>query len=102
MSEINSINTLSLLDALPIFVHISGLERRLLAVRSYLRAGPQLPEKWSWTAQQIEAFEISPDYQRSEEHTSELQSREKLVCRLLLEKKKYMKIRILNINVTNT
>src|SRR5690606_39428086 len=26
---------------------------------------------------------------RSEEHTSELQSREKLVCRLLLEKKKY-------------
>src|SRR5207302_10363824 len=29
---------------------------------------------------------------RSEEHTSELQSRENLVCRLLLEKKKRMKI----------
>src|SRR5690606_41297220 len=28
---------------------------------------------------------------RSEEHTSELQSRENLVCRLLLEKKKNMK-----------
>src|SRR5690606_40378653 len=28
------------------------------------------------------------DLQRSEEHTSELQSRENLVCRLLLEKKK--------------
>src|SRR5690606_41432326 len=28
---------------------------------------------------------------RSEEHTSELQSREKLVCRLLLEKKKNRK-----------
>src|SRR5690606_40728068 len=28
--------------------------------------------------------------QRSEEHTSELQSREKLVCRLLLEKKKFL------------
>src|SRR5690606_42021387 len=27
--------------------------------------------------------------ERSEEHTSELQSRENLVCRLLLEKKKY-------------
>src|SRR3712207_7417687 len=27
---------------------------------------------------------------RSEEHTSELQSRQYLVCRLLLEKKKYM------------
>src|SRR5690606_41309493 len=28
------------------------------------------------------------EFLRSEEHTSELQSREKLVCRLLLEKKK--------------
>src|SRR5690606_8400295 len=31
------------------------------------------------------------DPERSEEHTSELQSRENLVCRLLLEKKKYIK-----------
>src|SRR5690606_40374874 len=30
----------------------------------------------------------TPDRTRSEEHTSELQSRENLVCRLLLEKKK--------------
>src|SRR5947209_10397633 len=30
---------------------------------------------------------------RSEEHTSELQSRQYLVCRLLLEKKKYVKKR---------
>src|SRR5436309_12591827 len=30
----------------------------------------------------------SPKSTRSEEHTSELQSRENLVCRLLLEKKK--------------
>src|SRR5690606_41368185 len=29
---------------------------------------------------------------RSEEHTSELQSREKLVCRLLLEKKKKIRV----------
>src|SRR5690606_7453056 len=29
----------------------------------------------------------TPGYDRSEEHTSELQSRENLVCRLLLEKK---------------
>src|SRR5699024_11507561 len=32
-------------------------------------------------------FKVSTDY-RSEEHTSELQSRFDLVCRLLLEKKK--------------
>src|SRR5690349_22221912 len=35
-------------------------------------------------AREIDAFRI----QRSEEHTSELQSRRDLVCRLLLEKKK--------------
>src|SRR6266700_6023091 len=31
---------------------------------------------------------LEADAQRSEEHTSELQSRENIVCRLLLEKKK--------------
>src|SRR5207302_3659629 len=31
---------------------------------------------------------LLPNCKRSEEHTSELQSRENLVCRLLLEKKK--------------
>src|SRR3712207_7933141 len=31
---------------------------------------------------------LQPSNQRSEEHTSELQSRQYLVCRLLLEKKK--------------
>ena len=36
--------------------------------------------------------------QRSEEHTSELQSPDHLVCRLLLEKKKKTK----NINTTST
>src|SRR5690606_39673585 len=43
----------------------------------------------------VEAHQLDPELQRklagdlrSEEHTSELQSRENLVCRLLLEKKK--------------
>src|SRR3712207_8979155 len=34
-----------------------------------------------------ELFELTDKYSRSEEHTSELQSRQYLVCRLLLEKK---------------
>src|SRR5258707_11218523 len=34
----------------------------------------------------------APDDKRSEEHTSELQSRQYLVCRLLLEKKKKNKV----------
>src|SRR5690606_41293503 len=33
-------------------------------------------------------MDVRRNYSRSEEHTSELQSRENLVCRLLLEKKK--------------
>src|SRR2546422_6928519 len=39
--------------------------------------------RWGWAA--------SPRPRRSEEHTSELQSRLHLVCRLLLEKKKTKK-----------
>src|SRR2546427_3146218 len=35
-----------------------------------------------------DTIEIFPAYERSEEHTSELQSQSNLVCRLLLEKKK--------------
>src|SRR3712207_7916071 len=38
--------------------------------------------EWTRTRSHIELF-------RSEEHTSELQSRQYLVCRLLLEKKKH-------------
>src|SRR5690606_29550538 len=52
-----------------------------------------------WSARDIQAWEYQPlgpflgksfatSVSRSEEHTSELQSRENLVCRLLLEKKK--------------
>src|SRR5690606_41492679 len=51
-------------------------------------------DKTSWTnaiAQDNLTWKHISDlqfWQRSEEHTSELQSRENLVCRLLLEKKK--------------
>src|SRR6266498_2940135 len=42
----------------------------------------------STSARQPRASAIEPALRRSEEHTSELQSRPHLVCRLLLEKKK--------------
>src|SRR3712207_7959826 len=38
----------------------------------------------------VEELRRHRDRLRSEEHTSELQSRQYLVCRLLLEKKKYL------------
>jgi hypothetical protein len=42
---------------------IDGAGRRLLALRSYLRAGPDLGERWSWTGQQIADFEGSAERQ---------------------------------------
>src|SRR5690349_5309226 len=42
-----------------------------------------------WSMQRTTSF--FTDRERSEEHTSELQSRRDLVCRLLLEKKKQLK-----------
>src|SRR5947209_13516524 len=59
------IYTLSLHDALP----ISPSRRRRVCASA------------SWAARRL-------TFPRSEEHTSELQSRQYLVCRLLLEKKK--------------
>src|SRR5690606_39754796 len=56
------------------------------------RANPATRHKVMWFKNLLiysftKPFTLSPD-ERSEEHTSELQSRENLVCRLLLEKKK--------------
>jgi hypothetical protein len=35
---------------------IIGADRRLLALRAYLRAGSSLAQRWSWTKQQITAY----------------------------------------------
>lgn len=35
--------------------------RKLLALRSYVRDGPKIADRWSWTAEEIEAFEGSPE-----------------------------------------
>src|SRR2546422_3868053 len=50
-------------------------------------SGAAMFDSWMWTP-----VNVSPA--RSEEHTSELQSRLHLVCRLLLEKKKKKTIQI--------
>jgi len=42
---------------------IEGTDRRLLALRGYLRAGTGLVQRWSWTAGQIAAFGSSPENQ---------------------------------------
>src|SRR3989442_13762996 len=46
------------------------------------------PKEADFDRRPLRSFEGRRDLPRSEEHTSELQSRPHLVCRLLLEKKK--------------
>src|SRR3712207_7767548 len=76
------IYTLSLHDALPIW-HPSPKARSLRRRRGRARGpAPEAPRSAA------ELNSIQRDATRSEEHTSELQSRQYLVCRLLLEKKK--------------
>ncbi len=41
---------------------IYGEGRRLLALRGWLRAGPELGARWSWTAAEIAAYAASPEY----------------------------------------
>src|SRR3712207_7561468 len=72
------IYTLSLHDALPICRPVPEPVSAVDRVRSFLHAHP---------TEAVDLDEL-PDAARSEEHTSELQSRQYLVCRLLLEKKK--------------
>src|SRR5436309_9020853 len=45
---------------------------------------------WGFGGSRGRCTTLKPQLKRSEEHTSELQSRENLVCRLLLEKKKVL------------
>src|SRR5207302_11234186 len=85
------ISTLSLHDALPIYVAVGvyGYLTTLQVVRQR--------EFANWAIRNQAFLRATLAYsellrirqrRRSEEHTSELQSRENLVCRLLLEKKK--------------
>src|SRR3712207_7060193 len=83
------IYTLSLHDALPILVgSIIGVVI-LSLIQSIVSFSPA-PSSWQTLINGliVVAALAGPGLFRSEEHTSELQSRQYLVCRLLLEKKK--------------
>src|SRR5690606_39953036 len=94
------IYTLSLHDALPISTLrtkpalpaiIATLSSTLLRVLCGRRSILPITRSWTFWAcnsSRSRTKKVSKRRMRSEEHTSELQSRENLVCRLLLEKKK--------------
>src|SRR5947209_16803754 len=68
------------LDVQAIF--LAGRNEELRAEAESVAATAKFPVKVIGYSEQVEQL-----MQRSEEHTSELQSRQYLVCRLLLEKK---------------
>src|SRR3712207_8846775 len=93
------IYTLSLHDALPIY----GTPRPPAPPRC--RASPRARRSRSRaarTAARRTPPAAAAPAPRSEEHTSELQSRQYLVCRLLLEKKKIYKTIISNQYIDST
>src|SRR3712207_7116032 len=79
------IYTLSLHDALPIF---SSPIRHAASTPSSAISGPSRRPRRSGRSPRDRCCGATRRRRRSEEHTSELQSRQYLVCRLLLEKKK--------------
>src|SRR3712207_8069770 len=89
------IYTLSLHDALPIYVLTDSLCAfcpQGAGARVYTASSPLGPYVYRNNINRRIRYPVTSvndgDRQRSEEHTSELQSRQYLVCRLLLEKKK--------------
>src|SRR3712207_8202076 len=85
------IYTLSLHDALPISLLLVMLLGRPARTGLIVGAGLAQIGEFSFILAELgRSLGMLPaeGYNRSEEHTSELQSRQYLVCRLLLEKKK--------------
>src|SRR5206468_6886565 len=93
------ISTLSLHDALPIYLEAEAKSLPMEALEEVHRRKTGALIAASCVIGGLSAGDdVSRDHveglraYRSEEHTSELQSRSDLVCRLLLEKKKKIKI----------
>src|SRR5437870_6945936 len=63
----------------------------LFPYTTLFRSGPRRPDRPRGPRQSLDLPREGAGQGRSEEHTSELQSRGHLVCRLLLEKKKKKK-----------
>src|SRR5207253_9408097 len=93
-SSTTDIYTLSLHDALPICFPMScSRQPRRNSCKSSSDRPSFSPSCTACSARRSECPSVRLGEKRSEEHTSELQSRGHLVCRLLLEKKKnYQKI----------
>src|SRR5207302_9694973 len=97
---LSDLYSLSLHDALPIWSEFSTIGSVLdtdwisntkAYPTDFVNPPPALGSISNCGLGPAKSVDIRIRLQRSEEHTSELQSRENLVCRLLLEKKKINK-----------
>src|SRR3712207_8330974 len=70
-----------------VFAHVPAALRHLMPMLMELREAKTLPKRHLEIAIVVVSKLNECHYCRSEEHTSELQSRQYLVCRLLLETK---------------
>src|SRR5207249_8373498 len=96
------IYTLSLHDALPIY-HPPGRDRAAGRGRGYYHHGRAADDTQRKLApERLDLCGHPRSRPRSEEHTSELQSRFDLVCRLLLEKKKKKPKKYNNLSTNTT
>src|SRR5690606_42084660 len=92
--DTTAVYTPSLHDALPIFPYATDLMEVTLPTVARARRPPGSPDDRTAhraaraRGRAVPGRTATAERRRSEEHTSELQSRENLVCRLLLEKKK--------------
>src|SRR3712207_7899985 len=82
------IYTLSLHDALPILSRTAKPRMASAVFGQYPRMASAASHRSSGENAKALLGDARMMFSRSEEHTSELQSRQYLVCRLLLEKKK--------------
>src|SRR5690349_24653011 len=91
-SALSNFYPLSLHDALPIWYHARFIVSYQSQLRRFEQAAERLccevPGQWIGQIDDFPKRVTACARRRSEEHTSELQSRRDLVCRLLLEKKK--------------
>lgn len=49
--------------------------RQLLALRSYLRMGERIEDRWSWSQEQIEVFSKTPEYRQLIQSVDEIKAR---------------------------
>src|SRR3712207_6980704 len=85
-----------------LFPYTTLFRSRLVLILTLMVGALMAAASFLMLRQRERALEAAMRNERSEEHTSELQSRQYLVCRLLLEKKKTNQLHVEQSHVAHT